>query len=63
MTPQQLRQGLYWLSERLYDARRAQARREQFFAGLRRRSPAPIPIVPVVPAPNRQLLPILGQTG
>jgi radical SAM superfamily enzyme YgiQ (UPF0313 family) len=42
MTPQQLREGMYWLSERLYSAETTDLRRKGFFRGVRRsRSTAP----------------------
>jgi radical SAM superfamily enzyme YgiQ (UPF0313 family) len=42
MTPEQLREGLYWLSERLYNAECVQFRRRSFFQNLRaKRRPAP----------------------
>jgi radical SAM superfamily enzyme YgiQ (UPF0313 family) len=37
MTPQQLREGMYWLSERLYSAETTERRRKGFFRGVRRR--------------------------
>lgn len=36
MTPQQLREGMYWLSERLYSAETTERRRRPFFRKLRR---------------------------
>ena len=36
MTPQQLREGMYWLSERLYSAETTSLRRSRFFEGVRR---------------------------
>jgi radical SAM superfamily enzyme YgiQ (UPF0313 family) len=39
MTPQQLREGLYWLSERLYSRECVERRRRAFFDGLRGRHP------------------------
>jgi hypothetical protein len=36
MTPQELREGMYWLSERLYSAETTAARRGPFFEGVRR---------------------------
>jgi hypothetical protein len=36
MTPQQLREGMYWLSERLYNAETTSRRRSRFFEGVRR---------------------------
>ena len=39
MTPQQLKQGMYWLSERLYSAETTEQRRRPFFKNLRQRVP------------------------
>jgi radical SAM superfamily enzyme YgiQ (UPF0313 family) len=38
MTPQELREGMYWLSERLYGAETTAARRAPFFRGVRRKA-------------------------
>ena len=38
LTPQQLREGMYWLSERLYSAECTEQRREKFFNQQRRRN-------------------------
>ena len=38
MTPDQLRSGMYWLSERLYSNRAMKRRRAKFFEGLRARN-------------------------
>jgi hypothetical protein len=40
MSPQELRDGLYWLSERLYSREGVEQRRRGFFENLRRRRPA-----------------------
>ncbi|MBM4071341.1 MAG: radical SAM protein [Planctomycetes bacterium] len=40
MSPQELRDGLYWLSERLYSREGVAQRRRGFFENLRRRRPA-----------------------
>ena len=37
MTPQQLRDGIYWLSEKLYSDECTQRRRARFFAAVRGR--------------------------
>jgi radical SAM superfamily enzyme YgiQ (UPF0313 family) len=43
MSPEQLREGLYWLSERLYNAEAVQHRRRSFFQNLRdKRRPLPL---------------------
>jgi radical SAM superfamily enzyme YgiQ (UPF0313 family) len=36
MTAQELREGMYWLSERLYSAQTTALRRSRFFQGVRR---------------------------
>jgi len=36
MTAQGLREGMYWLSERLYSAETTERRRSRFFEGVRR---------------------------
>jgi hypothetical protein len=36
MTAQELREGMYWLSERLYSAETTALRRSRFFEGFRR---------------------------
>ncbi len=42
MTPQELREGLYWLSERLYKREGVDYRRPAFFENLRRRRLEPV---------------------
>lgn len=41
MTPQELREGMYWLSERLYSAETTAARRTPFFRSVRREGRRP----------------------
>jgi hypothetical protein len=37
MTPQELREGIYWLGERLYGEEATERRRKRFFGQARRR--------------------------